>query len=543
MPLSNHETAVFAAGLDYAARGALYFGDKTAVVDVERGEAGRFSYRDLEHRAFRFASFLKRHGVQKGDRVGLLAPNGIEYIDALFACAKLGAIFVPYNYRMHPQEFCEVVRNTSPKVLVYGSEYAHHVAAVQTESLLSVLFLETGETAMQKKGADSVASFESIVRTGETEIQQESRIISPTVSEDILCLLGTGGTTGLPKSAMISHRMCAHNALTTMIHELQPGDVTVVHTPMFHTGGLLVYAFPLLLSGGKVVILRKWDVELFLSLIPSERVTMFFCVPTQYQMLLDSKSLAKTSFASVRFVTSGGAPLPVPLITAFSQIHPIPFKQGFGMTEFGPGCFSMGAEYAQTKAGSIGRPNAFVGARIVDEEGQDVNTGETGELLLKGPALFSGYFQDQEATRNAIDEQGWFHTGDIARRDEEGFFYIVDRKKDMFISGGENVYPVEIERILYEHNAVKQCAVIGVPDEKWGQVGRAYIVLHKREETQNRSEGEQTAEPSEADILSFLRERLARYKVPKGVYFLHELPLSPAGKILKRELLRRALAE
>jgi fatty-acyl-CoA synthase len=344
-----------------------------------------------------------------------------------------------------------------------------------------------------------------------------------------LCLLGTGGTTGLPKSAMISHRMVAHNALTTMIHELVPGDVTVIHTPMFHTGGLLVYALPLLLSGGKVVILRKWDAAELLRVIEREQVTMFFCVPTQYQDLLDAPSFAKTSFASVRFVTSGGAPLPVPLIHAFRQIHDIPFKQGFGMTEFGPGCFSMGAEYAHSKAGSIGRPNALVGARVVDDDGQDLPTGQAGELLLKGPAMFSGYFEDEVATRSAIDPSGWFHTGDIARIDADGFFFIVDRKKDMFISGGENVYPVEIERALYEHPAVKQCAVIGIPDEKWGQVGRAFVVLHSQPTTS-------VPAPSEDELLAFLRGKLARYKVPKSVRILTELPLSPAGKILKRSL-------
>jgi fatty-acyl-CoA synthase len=343
--------------------------------------------------------------------------------------------------------------------------------------------------------------------------------------EDILCLLGTGGTTGLPKSAMISHRMVAYNALTTMIHELMPGDVTVIHTPMFHTGGLLVYALPLLLSGGKVLIMRKWDAAELLRLIERERVTMFFCVPTQYQMLLDTPSFAKTSFSSVRFVTSGGAPLPVPLIHAFRQVHDIPFKQGFGMTEFGPGCFSMGAEYAHSKAGSIGRPNAFVAARVVDEDGHDLPIGQAGELLLKGPAMFSGYFEDESATRSAICDSGWFHTGDIARTDAEGFFYIVDRKKDMFISGGENVYPVEIERALYEHPAVKQCAVIGIADEKWGQVGRAFVVLHST-----------ASAPSEEQLLDFLRSKLARYKVPKQLRFLPELPLSPAGKILKRAL-------
>ncbi len=517
----------FAQTVDYAARGAVYFGSKTAVVDVERGDAGRFDYHALQDRSTRLANFLVGTGVKKGDRVGLLSQNGIEYIDLLLACAKLGAIFVPYNHRMHPRELFEMVEKTRPRVFVYGPEYQPHAEVLRREhaQLPSLdAFLMTG---LRPVLPAATQSFEAIVtETPLASIAPLSAANGPS-GEDILCLLGTGGTTGLPKSAMISHRMCAHNALTTMIHELQPGDVTVIHTPMFHTGGLLVYALPLLLSGGKVVIMRKWDAEQLLSLIPREQVTMFFCVPTQYQMLLESRSFAETSFASMRFVTSGGAPLPVPLIAAFRKVHDIPFKQGFGMTEFGPGCFSMGAEFAQSKAGSIGRPNAFVGARIVDDEGRDVAVGEAGELLLKGPAMFSGYFEDPGATRGAIDASGWFHTGDVARCDSEGFFYIVDRKKDMFISGGENVYPVEIERALYEHPAVKQCAVIGVPDEKWGQVGRAFVVLHSDSALPS---------PSEESLLDFLRQKLARYKVPKAVRFLSALPLSPAGKILKREL-------
>lgn len=518
----------FGQTVDYAARGAVYFGNRTAVVDVDRGEAGRFDYQTLNQRATRLAQFLVGLGVKKGDRIGLLAQNGIEYIDLLLACAKLGAIFAPYNYRMHPRELFEIVEKTRPRVFVYGPEYLAHADLLRKEQadLPSLAaFLLTGTSPPL---APHSQSFEQVV----TETILDGTALFPAGEgpggEDILCLLGTGGTTGLPKSAMISHRMCAHNALTTMIHELQPGDATVIHTPMFHTGGLLVYALPLLLSGGKVVIMRKWDAEQLLSLIPREQVTMFFCVPTQYQMLLDSPSIAKTSFASVRFVTSGGAPLPIPLIAAFRSVHDIPFKQGFGMTEFGPGCFSMGAEYAQSKAGSIGRPNAFVGARIVDDSGQDVAVGEAGELLLKGPSMFSGYFEDERATQGAIDAQGWFHTGDVARSDSDGFFYIVDRKKDMFISGGENVYPVEIERALYEHPLVKQCAVIGVPDEKWGQVGRAFVVLH--------AESAGTQLPTEESLLDFLRSKLARYKVPKSIRFLTELPLSPAGKILKRAL-------
>jgi fatty-acyl-CoA synthase len=432
------------------------------------------------------------------------------------------------NYRLHPRELHEVVAKTGPKAFVYGPEYAEHASYLRTHHQALSSYLRTGEVAAADNGAES---FEAVVTQSSHDGPAWFAAGEGPSGEDILCLLGTGGTTGLPKAAMISHRMVAHNALTTMIHELVPGDVTVdAHTDVSYrrVAGLCAAAAAVGGHGGHpdAQVGRRGAAAASSS---REQVTMFFCVPTQYQDLLDAPSFAKTSFASVRFVTSGGAPLPVPLVHAFRQIHDIPFKQGFGMTEFGPGCFSMGAEYAHSKAGSIGRPNALVGARVVDDDGQDLPTGQAGELLLKGPAMFSGYFEDEVATRSAIDASGWFHTGDIARIDADGFFFIVDRKKDMFISGGENVYPVEIERALYEHPAVKQCAVIGIPDEKWGQVGRAFVVLHSQPTTS-------VPAPSEDELLAFLRGKLARYKVPKSVRILTELPLSPAGKILKRSL-------
>jgi fatty-acyl-CoA synthase len=318
--------------------------------------------------------------------------------------------------------------------------------------------------------------------------------------------------------------MVAWNTLNTVIHELERGDVTITHTPMFHTGGLFVYTVPLLTLGGTVVIMRKWTAPDMLQLIEREKVTALFCVPTQFQVMMEDPAFGSTSFKSVRFLTSGGAPLPVPVIRAYNEKHGVVFKQGFGMTEFGPGIFSLAPQFAETKAGSIGKPNYFIDARIVDEENRPVPEGEVGELVLKGPSMCSGYFQNPEASRASIDAEGWFHTGDMARVDEDGFYYIADRKKDMFISGGENVYPVEVEKVLYEHPAVGQCAVIGVPDEKWGEVGKAVVVLR------------QGASATEADLIEHCRARLARYKIPKSVVITAALPISAAGKILKREL-------
>lgn len=501
---------------DWMGRGLLYWPDRTAVVDAAKGADGRFTYRAMSDRADAVARFLRDEAkVQPGDRVGIVALNGVEYFDVLFACARLGAIFVPFNWRLHAQELTELLRDTRPRALFYGADFAETVDTASREAVPNTTRVHLDGPGLE----GSIPYATALFRAPESPIRHEA-----IDAEDTLCLLFTGGTTGKSKGARISYRMVAWNTLNTMVHELLPGDVTITHTPMFHTGGLLVYSLPALTCGGTVVVMRRWDPDEMLSLIEREQVTMFFAVPAQYQQLLASPKFATTDFSHVRFMTSGGAPLPVPLIEAWRKVHAVPFKQGFGMTEAGPGLFSMGPEHAVTKAGSIGTPNYFVDARLVDEHHREVATGEVGELVLKGPSLFSGYFNDEAATRATIDSEGWFHTGDLARRDADGFFFIVDRKKDMFISGGENVFPVEIETALYTHPAVQQCAVVGVPDEKWGEVGVAFVVLKPG------------TDATEQELLEHARSRLARYKVPKRVELRASLPLSPAGKILKREL-------
>lgn len=504
---------------DWMERGQRYWPENLAVVDVARGDAGRFTYARLNARADAVAGWLRRAGVVKGDRVALLAHNGVEVLDAFFACAKLGAVFVPLNWRSHWRELVEVVELTGPRALVWGPEFA--------EAAGELLARCPGLVARVHLGGDAIGEstdYDSVLAGPADPVEEPS-----VDAEDIVCLLFTGGTTGTPKAAQISYRMIAWNTLNTVIHELQRGDVTLTHTPMFHTGGLFVYTLPLLTLGGTVVIMKKWTPESMLELIERERVTLLFCVPTQYQMMLDAPRFRETSFASVRFLTSGGAPLPVPVIHAYREAHGVVFKQGFGMTEFGPGIFSLPPELGERKAGSIGRPNYFVDARLVDDDNVPVGDDEVGELVLRGPSASSGYFADPAATAESRDAEGWFHTGDLARRDADGCYYIVDRKKDMFISGGENVYPVEIERVLYEHPAVAQCAVIAVADPQWGEVGRAVVV---------RKPG---ASAGEDELLAHCRAHLARYKVPKSVAFLDALPLSPAGKILKRAL--KALLE
>jgi fatty-acyl-CoA synthase len=504
---------------DWMARGELYHPEATAVVDVAKGPAGRFTYRELNARANRLAAHLRdAAGVQRGDRVALLAHNGVEVLDALFACCKLGAIFVPLSWRAHPRELADAVALTAPRALIAGAAFAP--AAAQLVAARPLYALAIGACDPVLPGA---RDYDDVVAAGPAPAVACSGVRE----EDIACLLFTGGTTGPAKAAQISYRMIAWNTLSTVIHELARGDVTLTHTPMFHTGGLLVYTLPLLTLGGTVVIMQRWTADEMLELIDRERVTVLFCVPTQYQAMLQSPRFASARLGSLRFLTSGGAPLPVPVLHAYRAAHGVVLKQGFGMTEFGPGLFSLAAADAERRAGSIGKPNYFVDAEVHRDDGTPCAPDEVGELVLRGPSGCSGYFGDEAASRAAVDAAGWFHTGDLARVDRDGFYYIAGRKKDMFISGGENVYPLEVERALDDHAAVAQCAVIGVPDARWGEVGCAVVVLR---------EG---AEATAAELIAHCADRLARFKVPRSVWLVDALPLTAAGKVDKRELLLR----
>ncbi|MBZ0291981.1 MAG: long-chain fatty acid--CoA ligase [Anaerolineae bacterium] len=503
---------------DILGRRAIYSPDQIALVDAGKTPHRVFTYSELNNRANRLANWLRDGaGVRKGDRVAVLAYNGVEYLDTFFACGKLGAILTGLNWRLHWREQLALIETTTPKVLIYSEEFTDTVQSIidQTDVIEHVLHIEG-------KGIRNSRYFEKTI--------SDSVLIPVTTEdvteEDIACLIFTGGTTGIPKAAQISHRMIAWNTLNTIIHDLRHGDITVNVFPLFHTGGLLVYTTPLLILGGTVVLTRRFDPEQVLNLIDEYAATAFAGVPTMYQMMMNAPNWDEADLSTLRFCTSGGAPLPVSLVKAFEEQKGIQFKQGFGMSEFGPGVFALAVEDAIRKAGSIGRPNFFVDARIVDEQNQPVEPGEVGELVLRGPSMCSGYFNNPEASAEAVDSDGWFHTGDLATMDEHTYFTIVDRKKDLFISGGENIYPAEIEHVLYQHPAVEMCAVVGVSDEKWGEVGKAFVVL--------KSDADTTSD----ELMQHMHHHLAGYKVPKSIVFMDSLPISGAGKILKRELVK-----
>jgi fatty-acyl-CoA synthase len=336
-------------------------------------------------------------------------------------------------------------------------------------------------------------------------------------------ILYTGGTTGKSKGAVLSHRAVTWNAFNTIAGwGMSPDDRIPILTPFFHTGGLNVFTTPLVELGGTSILMGPFDPGELLDVLEHERLTVVFMVPTMFKMVMDHPRFAESDWSRVRFVISGGAACPRPIYEAY-WAKGCSFRSGYGMTETGPNNFGMPDHEIKRKVGSVGFPLNHVSLRVMNDDGQLCGPNEVGELQIAGGHICSGYWNNPAASHDA-NPDGWFRTGDLVRYDEDGFFYIVDRKKDMFISGGENVYPLEVEGAIYQHPAVSECAVVGVHDDKWGEVGKAVVVLKPG------------ATLTAADLIEHCRTRLARYKVPKLVEFRDSLPKSAAGKILKREL-------
>ena len=488
-----------------------YWAQRTpdAIALDEPDSGRRWSYRHLDRRANRLAHALSvRCGVGRGDRVAALAHNRGEHFEILFACAKLGALFVPLNWRLAPAELDHVLADADAKVLFYDrpcSELAAHVA------------VEIPHRFSFEEPAAGGQPYEALIGLG-----ADGAAGSPDVSlEDALILCYTSGTSGRPKGALLSHRQLLFNSLSTQLAiGLSPSDSTLVFLPLFHTGGLNCVATPLLHHGGRVVILPAFDAERTLAVAAAERITIHMGVPTIFQLWREAPSFGRADLSATRSILVGGAPSPLPLIDAYRE-RGLLFRQGYGLTEVGPNCFSLVPEDAFRKAGSVGWPNFYVEARIVDEAGSDVGDGTIGELALGGPMVTLGYFRDPAGTSQAFRGTRFFHTGDLVRRDAEGYHTIVDRKKEMFISGGENVYPAEVELAIAGLDGIAEVCVIGVPDERWGEVGRAVVAPRPGVRLEERA------------VLAFLDGRIARYKIPKSVAFTNALPRNPAGKVIR----------
>lgn len=495
--------------------------EKTALVCVPQG--CRHSYGELSTRAERLVRVWREAcGLMPGDRVALLAHNRVEFIDAFFAAARSGLILVPLNTRLTPHEIEFIVRDAAPRAFVYDGAFADAVRA------LSGRFGIEHWLALDRPAVEGHARLADLLERQSPAASASHPAHAPRPApEDVCCLLYTSGTTGKPKGVMLPHRMIAWNAYNTAISwQLRDDDVSPVFTPLYHAGGLGVFLLPLFAIGGTVVLHAGFDTEEILATVERERCSIVFGVPTIFKLLMESPSFARVELSHVRWLISGGAPLPSYIIEGY-QRRGLAFKQGYGLTEVGVNCFSMSVEESVRKKGSIGKPMLFTEARAVAENGTDAEDNEVGELWLRGPHVCKGYWNNAEATAAALDADGWFHTGDLARRDEEGFFYIAGRQKDMLISGGVNVYPAEIEAELLQHPAVQDAAVVGVTDPTWGETAVGCVVLRH------------PGSVSSDDLAAFLAERLAKYKIPRRFLFLDALPRTPYGKVLKNQLRER----
>ena len=489
---------------------ALLGGDREALVDGAR----RLTYRELNQRVNRLAGSLQALGLAYGDRCAILAYNCLEYVEVIFATAKLGLTLVPLNWRLSPPELAFNLSDSGADTLFFDAEFAEVVAQLQEKAAIKRMIALGGNVTAEAEVYEDMLAHQS---------DDEPTVDQPVGLDTAHIIMYTAGTTGRPKGAVLSQGASFWNAINlTLDMNFTPDDRNLSVLPMFHIGGIGLFTLPVLYMGGTVIIQRTFEPAETLRLLKKEKITLFFGVAAVFLFLIQHSDFNPEAFTRVRVVMSGGAPLPESLVRQYHESGII-LQQGFGMSEAAPSIATLSKDLAIQKAGSIGRPLFHVEARVVDGDMNDLPADAEGELVVRGPNLMQGYWNRPEATEEAF-EGGWFHTGDIARMDVDGDLYIVDRKKDMFISGGENVYPAEVENAIFELPQVAETAVIGIKDEKWGEVGLAVVSLKP---------GEQL---SAHDIIDFLKERLARFKVPKQVIFIDQLPRNAAGKVLKNKL-------
>ncbi len=489
---------------DWLERHALYHPEAPALEWVPTGT--RWTYDALNRLGNQVARFLRDElGLQAGDRVGILGENTAKHVHLFVATQKAGVVLLPLNFRLTVPELQFMIEDAQPAVLFYTPSQTEKVEALRTPAHRLPL----------RTLADARALSEA--PTGYRARQ-----------EDPIMILYTSGTTGKPKGAIITHGMLFWNSVNTALRlNLTASDVSFNVAPFYHTGGWNVLLTPFLHHGAFTLLLDRFDPAALLRLCDARGITILWGVPTMLKMMADDPAFQDVHLKTVRYAVVGGEAMPEPLIRLWQE-KGVPIRQGFGMTEVGPNCFSLPERDAIRKIGSIGFPNFYIDVRLVDEEGKDVPVGRPGELLMRGPVVTPGYWRNPEATRKAMDAEGWFHTGDLLRVDEEGYYYVVGRKKDMYISGGENVYPAEVEAVFYEHPAVVQVAVVGVPDPKWGETGMAFVVLKPG------------MQADETELRAFVETRLARYKQPRYIVFKETLPTGHSGKILKQALRKEA---
>jgi fatty-acyl-CoA synthase len=497
---------------DWLKRHAERTPDKLAVVDAFSNR--QFTYSQYNRRADQLAQYLKhRLNLEVGDRISILAQNSSDYYEVLFACGKIGVILNTLNWRLAAPEIAYILSDCQPKVLIYETEFAETVNLLRSTNPCQHYLL------MDDDGPEGDHLYEEAIASSSGH---QAEMPSLTY-DDTWAILYTSGTTGRPKGAQVTYGNFFYNAVGIgQAINLSSIDINLNVLPAFHAGGLGLYAMPTFHSGGTVIVMRAFDPGELLGLIQEWQVSALLLVPAIYLMLSQFEAFDRYDLSSVRSWGSGGSSLPPSLVHEFEE-KGIVIQQGFGMTETGPTVFLITREDAVRKAGSVGKPVLHTDVRIMDRQGNSLGPEEVGELCVRGGNVTTGYWNRPKATKEAIID-GWLHSGDAAKYDDEGFYYIVDRWKDMFISGGENVYPAEVENVIYHHPAVAEVAVIGKPHPKWQEVGLAIVVVKVGQAL------------TEDEIIGFCQGKVAGYKIPKSVEFVDVLPRNAAGKVLKREL-------
>jgi fatty-acyl-CoA synthase len=469
------------------------------------------TFAELGDRVRRMAAVLRAGGISAGDRVGYIGLNHPIFLEMLYACGCLGAVFVPLNFRLTGPEVRFIANDAGISTMV-ADDMLRPLIDSERDNLQCTRYI-TAEA-----DADNWEPLEPLMAAA-TAIEASEKVDA----DDVAFIMYTSGTTGLPKGAMLTHGNIFWNSINVCFGEDGLSGTTLTCAPLFHIGGLNVTTLLSLGKGVEVVLLRSFDAAEVLSLIEKHQVTTMFGAPTMFLMMVQHESFASTDLSSIATLTCGGAPVPVPLIKTYGE-RGINFCQGYGLTETAPFASLLASDLAMVKVGSAGKAPMFTEVRIVDQQNNPVAAGVHGEVCIKGPNVMKGYWNREDATAEAIDTQGWFHSGDIGYLDDEDFLFLCDRVKDMVITGAENVYPAEVESILYGHPSILEVAVIGLPDEKWGEAVTAIAVL------------EEGAELSLEDLRDFAGESLARYKLPSQLHLIDLLPRNPAGKVQKFKL-------
>lgn len=494
--------------IDWIAHNALNLPNKTAAIELPSGREE--TYAQMHDRVGRIAAWLQALGVEKGDRVGVLALNSIDMLDIIFATWRIGAVHLALNFRLTPPELDYIIGNAEPKVLIADVELTDTIGAL-TVSI---------EHIIEMDGLGGDTDFE--VRTRDATPIMEMIELEP---EDQCMLMYSSGTTGLPKGVIITCGMMLWAQVNGGAAMGATQDmVSLAVMPLFHIGGLQVFTCPALFAGGTAVIMRTFDPGATLDAFSDKNlgVTHFLGVPAIFNALRDHPKNPDSDFSGLQFVIAGAEAVPASLVHWWDE-RGVVIQEGYGMTENVASCCILGRDDVTEHIGSAGKPLRHTQIRITREDGTEADPGESGEIWCRGPVVTPGYWKRTDADEDTFVD-GWLRTGDIGSRDAEGFIYIKDRLKDMYISGGENVYPAEIENILYQLQEIREVAVIGVPDERWGESGCAVVAL------------QEGAEISEQAILEHCRLQLARFKHPKHVVFVDELPRNATGKVLKFEL-------